>query len=111
VSSRRIPPSPAARRLVLTADDATPRLHRQIKWRSTAHGELEPTDAEWLGSVRWARLLGRLYELDIEDPDVKQQWRCLLDVLDDQGDLGMTNIDPGAVRGWARYQEGREALI
>lgn len=75
-----------------------------------AHGVHEPTEEEWLGSVRWARLLGRLRALDIADPGVKQQWHYLLDVLDEQGDLGMTTIDPGAVRAWARYEDGREAL-
>jgi len=70
-----------------------------------------PTDDEgWLGSIRWARLLPRLRTLPIADAGVAKQWRLLLDVLDEQGDLGMTRIDADAVRAWSRYFEGRQQL-
>jgi hypothetical protein len=73
-------------------------------------GELRPDDDEWLGSIRWARLLPRLRELQVEDLGVSAQWRLLLDVLDEQGDLGMTRIDADAVRAWSRYFDGRSQL-
>ena len=65
-------------------------------------GELQAIDPEWLGSVRWARLLPRLRKLPVSDDAVGVQWQLLLDVLDEQGDLGMTTIDGDAVRAWAR---------
>lgn len=73
-------------------------------------GELVARDEEWLGSIRWARLLPRLRRLTCEEAALTQQWALLLDVLDHQGDLGMSQIDADAVRGWARFAEGREAL-
>ncbi|RKQ90930.1 PD-(D/E)XK nuclease superfamily protein [Solirubrobacter pauli] len=75
-----------------------------------ARGELEPTEEEWLGSIRWARLLPRLRGLSPQDAGVAGQWQRLLEVLDEQGDLGMTTIDADAVRGWAKYSDGRVAL-
>ena len=73
-------------------------------------GELRPDAGDWLGSVRWARILPRLRTLSVADSGVAAQWQLLLDVLDEQGDLGMTQIDAGAVRAWSRYYEGREQL-
>lgn len=73
-------------------------------------GELRADAGEWLGSVRWARLLPQLRTLRAADSGVATQWQLLLDALDEQGDLGMTPIDAGAVRAWSRYCEGREQL-
>lgn len=73
-------------------------------------GELQSGADEWLGSVRWAKLLPRLRKLPIHDDGVAAQWRLLLDVLDEQGDLGMTTIDAEAVRGWSHYFAGRQQL-
>jgi hypothetical protein len=67
-------------------------------------------DERWLGSVRWAHLLGRLQELPIADAQLAAQWRQLLDVLDKQGDLGMTRADADLIRAWARYRQGRDHL-
>jgi hypothetical protein len=81
--------------------------------RVPAYGERVLDDKkhpDWLGSVRWARLLPRLRKLPIENPRVRQQWGQLLDVLDHQGDLGMTKVNAAAIRAWARYLEGREQL-
>jgi hypothetical protein len=76
-----------------------------------AYGELAAGTDGWLGAVRWARLLDEgLSDLPVSDPDVKRQWRLLLDVLDDQGDLGMTAVDVDLIRAWARYEEGRQHL-
>src|SRR4051794_37839335 len=55
-------------------------------------GELHRPNEEWLGSVRWARLLPRLQGLTVKDPGVAAQWLLLLEVMDEEGDLGMTNI-------------------
>lgn len=73
-------------------------------------GELHQGDPEWLGCIRWARLVRRLRHLEIVDTGVGAQWRLLLDVLEHQGDLGMTELNSDAVRAWARYREGREQL-
>ena len=82
------------------------------KW-VPVHGELvldKRKHPDWLGSVRWARLLPGLRKLPLKDSSVRRQWVQLLDVLDQQGDLGMTTVDAAAVRAWARYFEGREQL-
>jgi len=73
-------------------------------------GELRSGDDEWIGSIRWSRLLPRLRKMQVADTGVSAQWQLLLDVLDEQGDLGMTRIDADAVRAWSRYFEGREQL-
>lgn len=73
-------------------------------------GGLEAGADEWLGSVRWSRLLPHLRRLSIIDAGVAAQWILLLDVLDQQGDLGMTSVDAEALRGRARYQAGRQQL-
>lgn len=73
-------------------------------------GGLEAGADEWLGSVRWARLLPLLRRLPIVDAGVAAQWLLLLDVLDQQGDLGMTSVDAEALRGWARHHAGRQQL-
>jgi uncharacterized protein YjiS (DUF1127 family) len=73
----------------------------------------EPTldeDERWLGSVRWAHLLPGLRKLPIADARLSAQWQLLLDVLDKQGDLGMTRADAELIRAWARYREGRHHL-
>ena len=67
-------------------------------------------DERWLGSVRWAHLLPGLRTLRIADRQLAAQWRLLLDVLDKQGDLGMTRADAELIRAWARYREGRDHL-
>jgi hypothetical protein len=67
-------------------------------------------DERWLGSVRWAHLLPGLRALPIADAQLAAQWRLLLDVLDKQGDLGMTRADAKLIRAWARYREGRDHL-
>lgn len=73
-------------------------------------GEPQAGADEWLGSFRWAKLLPRLRQLPVADGGVARQWRLLLEVLDEQGDLGMTTLDAAAVRGWTRYFEGRQQL-
>jgi hypothetical protein len=67
-------------------------------------------DQRWLGSVRWAHLVSGLQELPIADTQLAVQWRLLVDVLDKQGDLGMTRADTQLIRAWARYLDGRRHL-
>ena len=57
------------------------------------------------GSVRWARLLPGLRELPVADEQLGEQWRLLLDILDRQGDLGMTRANSELIWAWARYLE------
>ena len=73
----------------------------------------EPTleaDERWLGSVRWARMLKGLRRLPVGDTALNEQWQSFLDILDQQGDLGMTGADPTLIQAWARYLEGRRHL-
>lgn len=67
-------------------------------------------DKRWLGSVRWAPLLPALRELPIADMQLAAHWSLLLDILDKQGDLGMTRADAELIRAWARYRQGRDHL-
>jgi hypothetical protein len=67
-------------------------------------------DNRWLGSVRWAHLRDRLAGLPIGDVQLRAQWRLFVDVLDQQGDLGMTRAQPELIRAWAQYLQGRKHL-
>src|SRR5262249_24441445 len=78
---RRLPPGPRSALSAVTRAVPT-------------YGESQLDDDErWLGSVRWAPLLSRLRHLPVADAQLADQWRLLLDVLDKQGDLGMTRAD------------------
>jgi hypothetical protein len=67
-------------------------------------------DNRWLGSVRWARMAEPLRALLIDDPSLRSQWRLFIDILIQQGDLGMTAVDADLIRAWARYRDGRAHL-
>jgi hypothetical protein len=76
------------------------------------YGELDAGAKGWLGAIRWARLYDEnLGGLPVSDPDVATQWKLLVDILHDQGDLGMTSVKSGLIIAWSRYEEGREHLV
>ena len=76
-----------------------------------SYGELDAGAEGWLGAVRWARLYDEgLRDLVITDSDVRTQWRLLIDVLHDQGDLGLTAADSELIQAWARYEDGQAHL-
>jgi hypothetical protein len=64
----------------------------------------------WLGSVRWAHLRGGMRTLTIQNAILRNQWQLFVDVLDQQGDLGMTRAKPELIRAWAQYLSGRRHL-
>lgn len=68
-------------------------------------------DPRWLGSVRWARVFDGLRELTLGEESLDLLWRGLLDVVREQGDFGTVDLDVDAVCAWARYDEGRAALV
>jgi len=68
-------------------------------------------DPRWLGSVRWARVVANLRELTLGEESLDHMWRGLLDVVREQGDFGTVDLNVDAVCAWARYDEGRAALI
>ncbi len=72
----------------------------------------EPTSGTpgWLGSTRWGHILGALGELRHCDDEVYRAWLTLLDILDEEGDFGVTTIDREAVSGWAHFVRGRRQL-
>ncbi len=75
------------------------------------YGEREAEEDEaWLGSVRWARIAGELRAIRPQDPQVAAQWRLLLDLLDEQGDLGMTSVDRDLIRSWGKFRRGRDLV-
>jgi hypothetical protein len=64
-----------------------------------------PDDAMgWLGSLRWAGLLTALCDLPTQGP-VQEQWRLLLEVLEDDGDLGSAGLSPEDVIAYERSEE------
>jgi hypothetical protein len=76
-----------------------------------SHGELDAGSAGWLGAIRWARLYDEgLRDLPIYDDDVALQWRLLVDILHDQGDLGLTAVNSDLILAWSRYEEGQHHL-
>jgi hypothetical protein len=73
-------------------------------------GELAAGEPSYLGSVRWGNLYTPLTDISF-DAGAREQWRCFLEVLKDQGDLGMTEFNPAAARGWAYARTGRDSLV
>ena len=75
-----------------------------------SHNELNVHGPGWLGAVRWAQIVDGLRQLPIADAGIAEQWPLLVDVLEAEGDLGVTSIDTDLVRAWARYLDGRQVL-
>jgi hypothetical protein len=75
-----------------------------------SRSELEVFGRGWLGAVRWTHLVDGMRHLPIADTAVAAQWPLLLDVLEAQGDLGVTSVDTNLVHAWARYLDGRAVL-
>jgi len=73
-------------------------------------GEPSAEKKRWLGSLRWKAILGALRELPVANLELRRQWQCFLDVVDEQGDFGMTTLDRDAVYGWASYLSTRGEL-
>ena len=76
-----------------------------------SYGELDAGEPGWLGSIRWARLYDEgLASLPIVDADVAKQWKLFIDILHDQGDLGLTTVQQDLILAWSRYAEGQRHL-
>jgi hypothetical protein len=75
-----------------------------------SHNELNVRGTGWLGAVRWAQMVDGLRRLPIADARFAEQWPLLIDVLEAEGDLGVTSIDTDLVRAWAHYLDGRQVL-
>ena len=73
------------------------------------YGEPPTTTQRWLGSVRWARLLPQMLKLPLPEP-LGSEWRRLLKVMHEDGDLGVTKPDTAAIEAWALHRSGREEL-
>jgi hypothetical protein len=67
-------------------------------------------DGRWIGSLRWAKIFDDLCGLPIEDEDVRRQWPLLLQVLYDQGDIGMTVPRTDLIEAWSKHEAGRREL-
>jgi hypothetical protein len=95
---RALPASTRAGLLAVTAD-------------VPSHGELDAGSDGWLGAVRWARLYDEgLADLPISHADVRTQWRSLVEILHDEGDLGLTSVDVDLITAWSRYEAGQAHL-
>lgn len=73
-------------------------------------GEPPGNTEAWLGSIRWADILGELRDLPIENADLARQWQLILDLIEEQGDFGMTMLDRDDLYGWAHYRKTRDHL-
>jgi hypothetical protein len=71
--------------------------------------EPAPNTQGWLGSVRWAHLVPRLRKLAMNDR-LKPQWELLLDVLEDDGDMGSTKITRQLVNAYEKADTAWERL-
>jgi len=64
----------------------------------------------WLGSIRWRDIYEALRRTAPADQELKSLWESLIHVEIENGDFGVININPEAVRGWAVWQTGRNQL-
>jgi hypothetical protein len=76
-----------------------------------SHNEMAVRGRGWLGAIRWAHLADGMRGLRIADGSIAAQWPLFIDVLDAQGDLGVTSVNAELVRAWAHYLDGREVLV
>jgi hypothetical protein len=74
-------------------------------------GELDAGEDGWLGAVRWARLYDEgLANLPFDDDDLALQWQLFVELLHEDGDLGMTDTNPELVLAWTQFDPAREQL-
>jgi hypothetical protein len=73
------------------------------------YGEPAGNREGWLGSVRWATMLPKLRRLPLPAP-LDEHWRLFLNLLDQEGDLGVTEPNTEAIEAWALHATGREEL-
>jgi hypothetical protein len=77
-----------------------------------SYGELDAGTDGWLGAIRWARLYdAQLADLKCADPDLTLQWHLLIEMMHDQGDLGVTTVDSDLIKAWTRYAEAQQHLV
>lgn len=72
-----------------------------------------PTDGQpnWCGSVSWNALLDDLRDLCPSDTRLEQQWPLFLDVLENEGSMGVTKVKPELLRAWAQATDGRRHAV
>lgn len=64
----------------------------------------------WTGSLAWAAILDDLRELPANRL-VGDHWRLLLDILEDEGSMGVTKVKPELLRSWAQAAEARRHAV
>ena len=62
---------------------------------------------KWLGSIRWSAVYDQMLDLEHCDQTANVIWPALLALIRQQGDFGLMDFDPEAVKGWSRWREGR----
>ena len=73
---------------------------------------LELTDSSrWLGVVRWRALLDGLRRLRHDDDRATNQWRTLLQIIDEQGDFGVGQLDQRDLETWGRFSAARARFV
>jgi hypothetical protein len=79
--------------------------------RNVPYGDPDVGDDRWVGSVRWAELLGGLRALRPKNEDLARQWPLFLDVLEQEGSMGFTKPDMGLFEAWAKFPIARDHMI
>jgi hypothetical protein len=65
----------------------------------------------WAGSVAWGSLFDGLRMLRPSNEKLAVQWPLLLDVLEDEGSMGVTRVKPELLRAWAQAVPARQHAV
>ena len=93
--------------------EARPGKHKgllSVTRKRPLHEEKVPPDPKWLGSIRWARIAEELRDLKPGDDTLTLLWSVLLEVLSQDGDLGVVDLKPELLDAWVKFDEAHEAL-
>lgn len=65
----------------------------------------------WAGSVAWSSLFALLRELKPDNDRLAAQWPIFLDVLEYEGSMGVTSLEPELLLAWARAAPARRHAV
>lgn len=65
----------------------------------------------WAGSLAWSAIVEELRALPVADPSLAIQWPLLLDVVEDEGSMGVTKVKPELLRTWADFPKARAHAV
>lgn len=71
--------------------------------------EPDPGEPGWLGSVRWPQVVEGLRNLATPGP-LREQWNALVQVLEEDGDVGLTTLEQQLVTAYETYDDVLDRL-